>query len=120
MHPNAERLQAFYAAFAALQAEPMQAAYAPDAVFRDEVFQLDGAASIGAMWRMLCEGARERGLADWRLDASGIAADAQQGRAHWEAHYRFGPAGRRVHNRIEARFEFRDGLIVCNVDSYPF
>ena len=39
----------------------------------------------------------------------GVEADDRQGRAHWEAHYRFGAAGRQVHNVIDGSFRFRDG-----------
>lgn len=120
MHPNAELLQRFYAAFAALDAAAMQACYAPQARFDDEAFSLQGAAQIGAMWRMLCEATKARGMDTWRLEASGIAADDTQGRAHWEAHYRFGPGGRRVHNAIDGEFRFEHGLIVAHRDRFDF
>jgi limonene-1,2-epoxide hydrolase len=118
MHPNAELLHRFYAAFAALDADAMQACYATDARFQDEVFTLEGADQIGAMWRMLCEATQARGRDVWRIDASGIAADDAHGHAHWEARYRFGPGGRIVHNAIDARFDFRDGLIVRHHDRF--
>jgi hypothetical protein len=119
-HPHAALLQRLYDAFAALDADAMQACYAADASFRDEVFTLEGAAAIGAMWHMLCEATRERGGDAWRLEASGIAADAERGRAHWQAWYRFGAGGRPVHNVIDATFEFRDGLIARHVDRFDF
>ena len=118
--PNAALLQRFYAAFAALDAGTMQACYHADASFRDEVFTLQGAQQIGAMWHMLCDAARAQGDEAWRLDASAIEADAERGRARWEAHYRFSATGRQVHNVIEARFGFRDGLIITHTDRFPF
>jgi ketosteroid isomerase-like protein len=120
MHPNQALVRRFYAAFAALDAGTMQACYAGDAAFRDEAFTLQGADQIGAMWRMLCTATEARGRDGWRLEVSDIEADAERGRAHWEAHYRFGAAGRRVHNRIDAEFRFRDGLIVAHHDRFPF
>lgn len=120
MHPNAQLLQRFYTAFSALDAAAMQACYAPDARFDDEAFSLQGAAQIGAMWRMLCEATKARGMDTWRLEFSGLQADAQSGRAHWEAHYRFGPAGRRVHNVIDGEFRFENGLIVAHRDRFDF
>ena len=42
------------------------------------------------------------------------------GRAHWDARYTFSATGRKVLNRIDASFEFRDGLIVRHVDRFPF
>lgn len=120
MHPNAELLTRFYTAFAALDAETMQACYASDASFRDEAFTLHGADQIGAMWRMLCEATKAKGRDVWRLEFSGIEADAERGRAHWEAHYRFSTTGRMVHNVIDGEFRFRDGRIVEHVDRFPF
>lgn len=120
MHPNAELIQRFYTAFAALDAPTMQACYAPDARFRDEAFTLEGAAQIGAMWHMLCGATKEKGRDVWRLDFSGIEADDTRGRAHWEAHYRFSTTGRMVHNVIDAEFTFRNGLIHTQTDRFPF
>lgn len=120
MHKNAELLQRFYTAFAALDADAMQACYAADARFRDEAFTLDGAVQIGAMWRMLCTATQAKGRDVWRLAFSDIEADDRQGQAHWEAHYRFSATGRMVHNIIDGRFVFRDGLIAEHVDRFEF
>lgn len=117
---NTATLQRFYAAFARLDHATMQACYAPEATFRDEAFTLEGADQIGAMWRMLCSATQEKGLADWRLESSGIGADETRGRAHWEAHYRFSATGRLVHNIIDGDFRMRDGLIVEHVDRFDF
>jgi recombination associated protein RdgC len=81
---------------------------------------LDGRDEIASMWAMLCAATRDRGRDVWRLEASDIHADADSGRAHWEAHYRFSATGRLVHNRIDASFRFRDGLIVGHVDRFDF
>ncbi len=52
------------------------------------------------------------------LEASG---DAEGARAVWEARYRFSPTGRRVVNRISARFEFdASGKIVRHQDAFDF
>jgi ketosteroid isomerase-like protein len=120
MHANEELLHRFYTAFAALDADTMQACYAPDARFRDEAFTLQGAEQIGAMWRMLCSATQAKGRDVWRLEFGGIQADAQQGRAHWEAHYRFSATGRMVHNIIDGEFSFRDGRIATHADRFPF
>ncbi len=120
MHPHAELIERFYRAFEALDGQTMQDCYARDATFRDPAFTLDGAEQIGAMWQMLCDGARERGPAHWRLEFGAIEADAERGRAHWEPHYLFGPGARPVHNVVDAEFRFRDGLIVAHVDRFGF
>lgn len=118
MHPHAELIQRFYRAFDALDGKAMQSCYAPQARFRDPVFDLLGAQEIGAMWQMLCEAATARGSQHWQLEVSAIEADDARGRAHWEPHYLFGPDARPVHNIIDADFEFRDGLIVSHVDTF--
>ena len=119
-HANADRLNRFYRAFAALDAAAMAECYAADASFQDEVFTLQGRDEIAAMWRMLCTATRAKGLDAWTLQFSDIAADDSDGRAHWEARYRFSATGRLVHNRIDARFVFRDGLIASHRDRFDF
>lgn len=113
-HPNAQLLERFYAAFAKGDAATMSACYAPDAMFEDEVFTLKGAA-IGQMWLMLATNARE-----FSVEFRDIAADDRSGRAHWEAHYLFSATGRKVHNIIDAEFQFREGLIVMHRDRFDF
>lgn len=120
MHPHAALIERFYRAFEALDGRAMQACYTPDAVFRDEAFELQGAEAIGAMWQMLCDAARERGQAHWRLVFSEVRADDERGRAHWEPRYLFGPQARMVHNIIDAEFRFRDGLICEHRDRFDF
>ena len=117
---NVALIQKFYAAFAALDGQTMQACYASDASFEDPVFTLRGRERIGAMWRMLCDTTRAKGRDAWKLEASAISAEASIGRAHWEAHYRFSATGRLVHNVIDAQFGFKDGLIVSHRDSFDF
>lgn len=114
---SAETLRRFYDAFARLDGAAMQACYAPDASFEDEVFTLRGRAQVGGMWRMLCDATRAKGRDAWRLEASNITDRS----AHWEAHYRFSATGRLVHNVIEAEFEFGpDGLIRRHRDRFDF
>ncbi len=114
VHPNAQLIEDFYAAFARRDWAGMAACYHPEVHFSDAVFDLHGA-DAGMMWRMLCTNGR-----DLTLEVTDIAADAQAGQAHWEARYTFSATGRKVLNRIDARFEFRDGLIVRHVDGFDF
>jgi len=113
MHPHATLLTGFYNAFAAKDGAAMAGAYARDARFSDPVFTDLRGPEVGAMWQMLCSRA-----ADLRIEASRIAADDINGSAHWEAWYTFGKTGRKVHNVIEATFEFQDGRIVTHTDSF--
>ena len=106
-----------YDALHRLDSAAMQACYAPDAQFDDEVFSLRGRAQIGGMWRMLCEATKAQGRDVWRIEASQITANS----AHWDAHYRFSTTGRLVHNSIEAHFEFNaKGLITRQRDRFSF
>jgi limonene-1,2-epoxide hydrolase len=113
MHPNAELLTGFYRAFAAKDGAAMASAYQPDAHFSDPVFTDLHGAEVGAMWRMLCSRAT-----DLRVEASNISADELNGQAHWEAWYTFAKTGRKVHNVIDANFEFFDGKIIAHRDTF--
>lgn len=107
----------FYAAFAALDSASMQACYAAQAQFNDEVFTLRGREEIGGMWRMLCEAVHSKVQAQWRLQVSALTDDS----AHWEPTYLFSATGRVVHNVIDARFEFdAQGLISRHTDRFDF
>jgi hypothetical protein len=112
-------IRRFYEAFTRLDDAAMTACYRADARFDDEAFSLQGAPQIGGMWRMLCTATRNNAAAraHWRLELSQVTPSS----AHWEPHYLFGPAGRPVHNRIDASFEFDgQGLISRHHDRFDF
>ena len=110
-------IERFYAAFARLDGDAMQACYAEDARFDDEAFSLRGRTQVGGMWRMLCSATRAKGADVWRLEVRDITDRS----AHWEAHYRFSATGRMVHNIIEADIQCGpDGLIQRHRDSFDF
>jgi len=114
MHPHAQLIERFYAAFARRDWAGMAACYHPEVHFSDEAFDLRGA-DAGLMWRMLVTSGR-----DLTLEYRDISADERSGRAHWDARYTFSATGRKVLNHIDASFEFRDGLIVRHVDRFDF
>lgn len=115
MHPHADLIARFYRAFGARDAQAMNACYTDDIVFEDPAFgELHGAEAKG-MWQMLCAKAQ-----DLSIEASAIQADNERGSAHWEAIYTFSQTGRRVHNRIDASFRFRGGLICEHRDRFDF
>jgi ketosteroid isomerase-like protein len=111
-HPNAAMITRFYEALNRRDAGSMAACYREGATFRDPVFTLSGG-EVTAMWRMLCD----RGK-DLRVECSNVLADDRHGSAHWDAWYTFSASGRKVHNRIDASFEFRDGRILHHVDRF--
>ena len=110
---NEGLITTFYEAFARRDPAAMAACYAPDVEFSDPVFQTLRGSSAGAMWNMLAERAT-----DLQITFSDVTADATTGRCHWEARYPFTRTGRQVHNVVEARFEFRDGLISRHADTF--
>lgn len=115
MHKNAELIQRFYTAFNARDGAAMAACYADDASFSDPVFPDLDAAGVRGMWQMLTGQVKD----DFKVTVSGIEADDGTGKAHWEAWYTFS-TGRKVHNKIDASFRFKDGLIVRHDDVFDF
>lgn len=115
MHPHEQLITTFYEAFGRRDGDAMAACYHPDVRFSDPVFPDLRGANAGAMWRMLCSRAN-----DLKIEASQVRADDSRGSAHWEAWYPFAATGRRVHNVIDATFEFKDGLIVRHTDVFDF
>ncbi len=107
-------LETFYSAFQRRDGAAMSRCYAPDAHFSDPAFELHGA-QCGAMWRMLS--ARGKDLV---IRYEILSADSARGAVHWEADYTFSQTKRFVKNKIEASFEFRDGLIARHIDTFPF
>ncbi len=115
MHPNEELIEIFYTSFQKLDAEAMARCYHPDIRFSDPVFPVLSQSEAGAMWKMLCSQAK-----NFELTFADVQADERRGKARWEAHYDFSSTGRRVHNKIEAEFEFQDGKIIKHTDTFDF
>ena len=113
MHPNAELVTRFYESFATGDHVTMAASYSDDATFGDPVFPKLEADEVRAMWRMFCTSGNE-------LDVTfaDVQADDTSGSATWEAVYAFPKTGRRVHNKISASFDFRDGKIAGHRDHF--
>ena len=107
-------LETFYQALHRRDGDAMAACYHADAEFEDEVFDLKGS-EAGDMWRMLCT----RGK-DLRVEFRDVKVDSNRGSAHWEAWYTFSGTGRKVHNIIDAEFEFKDGRIYRHRDRFDF
>lgn len=113
MNPNAEVISRLYSSFEKRDAAGMAGCYHADAFFEDPVFGRMPGWRAKAMWRMFCDGD-----SDLRLEVSGVSADASAGAAHWDATYTFPATRRKVINRIDAAFRFKDGLIVDHLDSF--
>ena len=114
MNKNQELINKFYSSFQKKDFKGMIECYHPDIHFKDEVFNLHGK-QAGAMWQMLCESGK-----DLQISFNNIIADENSGTANWEAKYTFSKTKRKVHNRINAQFVFKDGKIINHVDSFKF
>jgi len=115
MHPNEALINQFYTSFQQHDGAAMGRCYHPDITFSDPVFTNLKGPEAPAMWRMLTL----RGK-DLKLTFSQVHADDSTGSAHWEAHYTFSTTGRKVVNIVEAKFRFKDGLIIDHQDSFSF
>ena len=93
----------------------MQSLYHPQAQFSDPVFTSLDSAGVKAMWQMLVTAGK-----DLRITFQDIKADDKRGSCHWEAWYTFSRTGKKVHNIIDASFEFKDGLILSHRDRFDF
>jgi hypothetical protein len=108
-------LTTFYSSFSQLDADKMISCYHDDIIFEDPAFGVLEGERAKAMWQMLCESQKGK---DFKVSFSNIEANEKKGSAHWEAFYIFSKTGRKVHNKIDARFEFKDGLIIKHTDRF--
>lgn len=105
-------IERFYKAFQNRDYKTMQELYHPEATFHDPAFQTLDSGEVKAMWQMLITSAK-----DLRISYHHIQAHPSTGSCEWEAFYTFGK-NRKVHNRIKASFQFRDGLILNHNDEF--
>ena len=110
---NRDLVEQFYRAFQQKDWKTMQSCYHDDVVFSDPVFPNLRGQEAKAMWHMLASSAK-----DLTITYSNCQAYEHQGSCNWEATYSFSRTGARVHNIIQARFEFRDGKIIAHTDEF--
>jgi len=67
------------------------------------------------MWKMLVSRAK-----DLEINFYDVKSDGESGSATWEAKYTFSKTNRKVHNIIQARFEFKEGKIIKHQDHFNF
>ena len=114
MEENKNLIQTFYTAFQHRDFATMNSCYGDDITFSDPVFTFLERNRVKAMWHMLCE----RGK-DLQITFNNVQTQANGGRAHWEATYTFS-TGRKVHNIIDATFQFENGKIIAHRDVFDF
>jgi ketosteroid isomerase-like protein len=108
-------IERFYGAFAAKDADGMEACYHPQVSFSDPVFTDLHGEDVMRMWRMLLSRSD-----DLEIVLGNHSADGTSGTAHWTARYTFSRTGRHVVNEIDASMRFEDGLIIEHRDSFDF
>ncbi|EPR73675.1 hypothetical protein ADIWIN_1312 [Winogradskyella psychrotolerans RS-3] len=108
-------VEKFYTALKKCDGPTMASCYHKDVVFEDPAFGILKGERAKAMWLMLCESQKGKGF---NVEFSDINANDKTGSAHWEAIYNFSKTGRKVHNKIDASFEFKDGLIIKHTDEF--
>ena len=112
---NAQIIEAFYTAFKNLDADKMASFYHQDVEFTDPAFGHLKGDRASQMWKMLLS--RQQGKA-FIITYNNIKTEGERGSADWEAIYHFGPKQRKVHNKINAAFEFKEGKIIKHTDHF--
>jgi len=108
-------LKKFYTAFNELDAETMASCYHNDIVFEDPAFGILKGEKAGNMWQMLCSSQKGK---DFKVIFYDLESNTNTGTAKWEAFYNFSKTGRKVHNKVTAKFEFKDGKIIKHTDDF--
>lgn len=107
------QIENFYSSFQKLDAKGMNACYHDEIEFTDPAFGTLKGEDAKAMWSMLCKNAK-----DFKVEFSDVIYDDNKGKAHWEAWYTFSKTGKKIHNVIDAQFEFKDGKIIKHTDDF--
>jgi len=115
MHPNIAIIEKFYSCFKELDGDGMAQCYHEKIEFSDPVFPKLQGTKVGDMWRMLCSQAQ-----GFELMFRDTLADDAVGKVYWEAKYIFSMTNRKVHNKINASFRFKDGKIIRHHDNFNF
>ncbi|MEM7181576.1 MAG: nuclear transport factor 2 family protein [Spirochaetota bacterium] len=113
MSQNKELIEKFYSSFQKKDIDGMLSCYHEDVSFDDPVFQGLKGWKANAMWKMLVE----RGK-DMELSYHSIEANDTEGSAFWEPIYTFSKTGNTIHNKISAKFTFKDGKIYTHKDHF--
>ncbi|MBL7864329.1 MAG: nuclear transport factor 2 family protein [Cyclobacteriaceae bacterium] len=108
-------IEKFYKSFQQKDWQGMQSCYHDDIVFSDPAFPHLRGSQAKAMWHMLTTSAKDLVIA-----FNNVRVDGHLGSCDWEAWYTFSKTGGKVHNKIHAEFEFKDGKIIKHTDDFSF
>ncbi len=114
MTTNEQLLNTFYTAFAKGDFVAMSRCYAPNVQFRDPVFGVLHGEEVAAMWQMLLE----KSKGSLSIQFSDVSANEFVGKTKWIATYPFDSTNKVVVNKIQAQFQFENGLISKHTDDF--
>lgn len=115
MEEEEKIVREFYTAFQNFDLEKMKAVYHDEAVFSDPAFGTLKQARVRLMWEMLLGAQNGK---DFKISFANIHSKGDYVYANWEAWYKFGKKKRPVHNKIQARFRFKDGKVIEHHDTF--
>ncbi len=113
MTANEEIIHKFYSAFHVKDGTKMIELYDDKIVFEDPAFGVLNGKRAKSMWIMLCSTAK-----DLEISFKILSSTENEVKAYWEAKYTFSRTGRKIHNKINASFVIKDGLIIKHTDSF--
>lgn len=105
----------FYEALSRKDAETMIQCYHKNVIFKDPAFGELNTNRVKNMWRMLCQSQLDK---EFLVTYKNVKHANTSGSAEWEAVYYYGRQNKKVHNKIHAYFEFKDGLIFRHTDHF--
>jgi ketosteroid isomerase-like protein len=114
MNQNEATIYKFYTALANADSKSMCECYHPNVQFTDPAFGLLKGNDAHQMWKMLIK----KSKGSIKIEFSDIKADQYIGSANWVATYNFSKTNRKVINKIEAQFQFKDDLIIKHTDHF--
>jgi hypothetical protein len=114
MHRNEHLISKFYTALVKGDITTMKSCYDPNVEFRDPVFGVLQASEVLAMWEMLIK----KSKGNLKIDLSNVLANEYLGKAQWTATYPFSATNKVVVNKIQAQFQFENGLISKHTDDF--
>jgi ketosteroid isomerase-like protein len=116
VHSNEQLLTKLFQCLNAHDHKGMADCYDDDATFQDIAFTLKGKGQIHAMWDMACSKNAAGVKSDIAAAVKELSANDSTGRVVVIDDYTFRDTGRKVHNPIVSKFEFRNGRIIRQTD----
>lgn len=111
---NKEIIKKFYTSFSNGNIKGMLECYHKDVIFQDPVFGKLERERAFKMWEMLLSQKKE----DTIINFNNAQATNEIGKANWVAEYVYGAKKRKIINRVQANFKFKNGKIIEHFDFF--